>query len=256
MWLVTPWLNRRAVRRWERLHMRAVSTLRWEEQGRWAEVADELASIITGYGRLRRLPDVVDSLISARIRRCNALIRAGGVRQALAEADQLTTMLRPDSASLRRLRETVVAAARDARDDTAERLVAEWSAAACPSDGFRLARAVDVPQDASGRAVPAGPGLETEERAALVRYLTEAPLVAVAWGYDPDPFDPDRPEVVPLNLHTDGTWVWSEGLAYFADRYGIAPEPDLLAAIRQRGYRPPEVDEATVHRAAAWVRER
>jgi hypothetical protein len=51
--------------------------------------------------------------------------------------------------------------------------------------------------------------------------------------------------VIPLHIHTDGEWVWPESLAYFADRYGFAPDPELLEHIRRRGYRWPDLPKET-----------
>jgi hypothetical protein len=121
---------------------------------------------------------------------------------------------------------------------------------------MRLAAAVDQERDASGTAVLPATRLHDRERAAVAAYLREAPLVAVAWGYDADPFDPDRTEVVPLNMHTDGEWVWSESLAYFADRYGVPPEPDFLRHMAQRRYRLSEVDQEQLDRAVALIQRR
>lgn len=33
--------------------------------------------------------------------------------------------------------------------------------------------------------------------------------------------------VVPASLRSDGTWVWSEAVRYYLDRYQLAPDPDL-----------------------------
>ena len=88
----------------------------------------------------------------------------------------------------------------------------------------------------------------------MAAYLRGAPLVAVAYGFDPDPFDPRRPQVVPLNIRTDGDWVWSESLAYYADRYGIGPEPELMAHLARRQYQLPDVDEERIAKAAEALR--
>lgn len=135
----------------------------------------------------------------------------------------------------------------------ADRLVAGWrerssgpagnAAGRAATPPVRLASAVDTPLDASGRAVLPEQRLTEAERAPVAAYLRDAPIVLAAFGYDRDPYDPGHPEMVPLHLHTDGEWVWSESLAYFAERYGVAPEPDLLAHLRRQGYRCPEVDE-------------
>jgi hypothetical protein len=111
-----------------------------------------------------------------------------------------------------------------------------------------------VRRDAAGRPVAAvGAELVAHERAAIVGYLRGAPIAIAAFGCGEDPWDPARPAVVPLSVHTDGEWVWSESEAYFAERYGIPPDPRLVAHIRHRGYRWPEVDDETLMRAAGLV---
>jgi hypothetical protein len=123
-----------------------------------------------------------------------------------------------------------------------------------PDPEFRIAGSPDAGRAADGRPVVRTRRLSGAERAGVAAYLRDAATVAVAWGYGEDPFDPERPEQVPLHLHTDGRWIWSESLAYFAARYGIAPQPEFLAHIERNGYRPPEVDEDTVLRAGRATR--
>jgi hypothetical protein len=109
------------------------------------------------------------------------------------------------------------------------------------------------------QAVPADPGddvrLADFEQVAVAAYLRDAPTVAVAPEPGPDPFDPARAAVVPLHVHTDGLWIWSEALAYFADRYGLPPEPELLGHIRRRDYRWPVVTAEQIDRAAQLIQE-
>jgi hypothetical protein len=119
--------------------------------------------------------------------------------------------------------------------------------------GVRLARAVDAVRDADGRPVGPFERLDDAERPLVAGSLRGAPVVVAANGFDVDPFDPARPETVPLHFHTDGRWVWSESLAYFADRYGLAPEPALLRHVRERRYRWPTVGREVLDRAAALV---
>ena len=127
-------------------------------------------------------------------------------------------------------------------------------AVALPAEAaLRLADAVDGERDAQGRPVVRGPRLGEPDRSAVARYLRDAPIVVAAFGFDPDPFDAAGAEMVPLHIHTDGVWVWSESLAYFADRYGIAPQPELLRHLAQRQYRLPELDDEQLIRAARLV---
>jgi hypothetical protein len=112
------------------------------------------------------------------------------------------------------------------------------------------------PRRATGTvdAVGERPVLDRFERRAVAGYLSRAPLVAVTLGLGADPFAPDEPGSVPLALHTDGTWIWSESAAYFADRYGIPPNAGLLADIRRHDYRWPELDEVRIGQIGQLVR--
>ncbi|MGA8117517.1 MAG: hypothetical protein WCA46_28090, partial [Actinocatenispora sp.] len=94
------------------------------------------------------------------------------------------------------------------------------------------------------------------ERQRVVDYLGTAPVVASAWGYDTDPFDPSGDGLVPLNVRTDGRWAWSESWAYFTHRYGYAPETALLEHIRRAAYRPPRLDEDTLDEISQALRDR
>jgi hypothetical protein len=113
--------------------------------------------------------------------------------------------------------------------------------------------AVGPPLRLAEAATPAEPpppaaALPAAERPRIVAFLRGAPLALAAFGTGEDPYDDDLP-VVPLHIHTDGVWVWSESLAYFAERYGLPPEAELLAHIRARGYRWSDVDDQTLQHA-------
>lgn len=140
--------------------------------------------------------------------------------------------------------------------EAAERIAERWRSIAARQQeqlaaqgrgefGLRLA-AADTPA-ATDR--PAGASaLSGAERVLVEAYLAGAPVVVAAWGFGPDPLAGGDARV-PLHIHTDGLWVWSESLAYYAGRYGIAPDPDLLAHIRSRRYRYPEVTAEVIERA-------
>jgi hypothetical protein len=85
-------------------------------------------------------------------------------------------------------------------------------------------------------------------------------MVAYLYGGDPlltgsapldDAIEPAHREAVPARLRTDGLWIWEEAWAYYLQRYGIAPEAELIAHIRARRYQLPFVDGAALHRALA-----
>ena len=75
-------------------------------------------------------------------------------------------------------------------------------------------------------------------------------LRTVAGGIAPeeDPRQPGR--AVPRDLHSDGLWIWPASLVYHADRYGVPPEPDLLAHIERQGAMVPAVAEADLAAAS------
>ncbi len=145
----------------------------------------------------------------------------------------------------------------------AARIAAGWRRLAEPPAGTgsdpqeRPLRWTTVELDEAGRPTATGrPWLDGFERASVAAYLRGAPMLIAVFGFDEDPWDPTRPEVVPLSIRTDGEWVWSESEGYFAERYGIPPEPEFLSHIKARDYRWPDVDEETLERAARLVDDR
>ena len=144
------------------------------------------------------------------------------------------------------------------RVDHAEagRIAARLTSAPADDGAGATLRWTGIVRDRAGRPDAGQPPLDGDERAAVAGYLRGAPIVIAVFGFDEDPLDPGRAPVVPLSIRTDGTWVWSESDGYFAQRYGIPPEPEFFADIRRRGYRWPEVDDETLMRAARLVDER
>jgi hypothetical protein len=70
-----------------------------------------------------------------------------------------------------------------------------------------------------------------------------------------DVIDPSRGGVVPMNVRTDGAWIWTDATTYYLERYNLMPDPGLLRHIRAAGYRMPEVDRVAIHRATAVLQE-
>lgn len=95
--------------------------------------------------------------------------------------------------------------------------------------------------------------VEQAERDSLLGYLDRAPIVLAARGYDTDRLDPTAPRTVPMTFHTDGTWVWSGAVGYYLRVHDVAPDPELVAHIRAREFRLPEVDESARDRAVSLI---
>ncbi|MER5337452.1 hypothetical protein [Micromonospora sp. NPDC002717] len=89
---------------------------------------------------------------------------------------------------------------------------------------------------------------DATERDDLLAALRGGVVIAWSSAEMPDILAPDRGDVVPMHLRTDGTWLWSEAVGYYLEHYGLAPDPQL--ATHLTGDEPVEpLDEISVHRA-------
>ncbi|TQM30253.1 hypothetical protein [Nocardia bhagyanarayanae] len=104
----------------------------------------------------------------------------------------------------------------------------------------------------AGTSLSAHPRTTADER--VIRYLRDAPVVSEA---DPavDVVSPERGAVVPMTVRGDGRWVWPEAVAYYLEKYGLAPDPALLAHLRDAGPPPGYLDAVTMFRARLAVRD-
>lgn len=112
--------------------------------------------------------------------------------------------------------------------------------------------------DDTGRPVlsPARPRItDPAERAKLLAYLRGGTVLQAAAGLVDDVFDATVARAVPANTRTDGTWVWQDGLAYYLETYGIAPEPEFLRHIAGLGYEHPTPPPARLVLVRAALQE-
>ncbi|WP_116043052.1 TNT domain-containing protein [Amycolatopsis palatopharyngis] len=133
--------------------------------------------------------------------------------------------------------------------------VPQWLAARAglPLDvEFRLAKVVDAHTEGEPPVVNRQPVAQDEARAVL-GYLYRAPVALSKPGLLPDIFAPHNPPDVPDAFHTDGTWIWPASVPHYLRKYGLPPEPDLLAHIRAAGHRPPYVGERVRATAEAEI---
>jgi hypothetical protein len=85
-------------------------------------------------------------------------------------------------------------------------------------------------------------------RDALVARLRSVPIVVWSTVNMIDVLAPDRGEVVPLHLRTDGTWIWSDAVAYYLEHHHLAPDPELVTHLTGTAGAEP-LDEISLHRA-------
>jgi hypothetical protein len=129
--------------------------------------------------------------------------------------------------------------------------------AATPDREIRVARVFDeVDPETGPRFHGDHPRLaDAGERKQIIDYLYGGtPVLTTAARMD-DVVDPSQVGVVPMTFRTDGTWIWTDSVAYYLREHGLSPEPDLLAHIQQTQYRMPAVDGPAIHRALTVLME-
>lgn len=97
------------------------------------------------------------------------------------------------------------------------------------------------------------PEIPETERATMLDYLVNAPVVLAARGHDTDLLDPERARNVPITYHTDGTWVWPGAVPHYLRVHGAPPQPELADHIRRAGFQLPEIPEPLLSAALKTV---
>ena len=88
-----------------------------------------------------------------------------------------------------------------------------------------------------------------QQRRGMLRFLAAGHLLLTTDALAEDTVRPERGAVVPVDVRTDGSWIWTDAIAYHLREYAIAPDPDLLAHAQAAGYHCPPVDTVTAFRA-------
>lgn len=95
---------------------------------------------------------------------------------------------------------------------------------------------------------------DREERARVAGFLRSGTVILRISGLDVDRCDPSRGAAVPLSTMTDGEWIWGDGLRYYVETHGIAPEPEFLAHMAAHGYTAERPDKAARQAALDHLR--
>jgi hypothetical protein len=82
-----------------------------------------------------------------------------------------------------------------------------------------------------------------EDRPRVVQYLSQAPLVVHAGGFSLCRFGcgPNGG-----SEHSDGVWLWPEGLAHYVQHHDVRLPEEFLSHIRNRGYCPSPAEETPI----------
>jgi hypothetical protein len=122
--------------------------------------------------------------------------------------------------------------------------------AATPRAEIRLATVYDTWTEEHGPGFDAEhPGLDGDDRTRVLAYLDGGTALLSAPEHADDVLSPERHGVVPTVCRTDGTWIWTDAVAYYLREHGLAPDRELLWHIRAVGYARPVVDAVAAHRA-------
>lgn len=117
---------------------------------------------------------------------------------------------------------------------------------------LRTARVYDGKND-DGRIIVNRQPIDPQLVDNLLAYLESAPVVLAARSYDLDEFSQSGEQDVPLNFRTDGTWIWAGAVPHYLRKYGLPPEPELVAHAAARGFQIGEVTEQTQDRAVSII---
>ncbi|GLY49666.1 hypothetical protein [Lentzea sp. NBRC 102530] len=120
------------------------------------------------------------------------------------------------------------------------------------SDELRTARVYDGKND-DGRIVVNRQPVDPQLVDGLLNYLESAPVVLAARSYDTDEFSQTGEQDVPLNFRTDGTWIWAGAVPHYLRKYGLPPEPELVAHAVSRNFQVAEVNEQTQDKAVSII---
>lgn len=94
--------------------------------------------------------------------------------------------------------------------------------------------------------------LAERDRDRLLEYLTAAEVVMTG-GAMPDVLDPSLGPVVPMAFRCDGTWIWTEPVIYYLQRYGLVPDPGLTDHVLRASVLPGPCSPLTRTRALATI---
>jgi hypothetical protein len=73
----------------------------------------------------------------------------------------------------------------------------------------------------------------------IVRYLNAAATLAATGSVVDDALDDTKKAVAPLEIATDGIWVWPRDLSYYVANYHLALPAEFIEHMRVCSWAPP-----------------
>ncbi len=124
---------------------------------------------------------------------------------------------------------------------------AELIWARAPAEEIQMA-SVFAEVDAAGRPIGAeGDPLSEQDREAVLSYLLSAEVILRASEPGRDILDEESGAEVPLDLRSDGLWVWSDASAYYLAQHDVRPPQGLVGRALDAGTAT-ALDSVTYHR--------
>lgn len=90
----------------------------------------------------------------------------------------------------------------------------------------------------------------------ILAFLRGGTLVLRTTGRAIDLLDKRRGKVVPLSFRTDGSWVWSDAIAYYLADHHLGPDAEFLRHMRASCYSAQVAPAEAVLEALAVLRNR
>lgn len=84
-------------------------------------------------------------------------------------------------------------------------------------------------------------GRKDPDEANIFRYLIEGETLAATGSMVDDYFDKRKTRISPLEIATDGRWVWPRDLAYYVANYHVCLPPEFIGYMRDCGWEVPRL---------------
>lgn len=104
---------------------------------------------------------------------------------------------------------------------------------------------------------PSGPSLEEsrdkvphELRPRAAQYLRGGSLFLAVGGMGSDDWFDGTRDIAPLDVRTDGVWMWPSAYAYNVEKYGVGIPQEFLEHMSRQGWIAPEQTEAKMREVA------
>ncbi len=73
---------------------------------------------------------------------------------------------------------------------------------------------------------------DPQEARRVIDYLNAGQSLLGTTSATDDAVDPSRRDVVPMNVRTDGVWIWTDATTYYLDRHNLMPNTSERRATR------------------------